>query len=297
MLYIATEFIGICAPLTLLGVPFWVSSIFAVLIIFWLKEALDNKKIERVTLIIGLLNLAFIAALILAKPDFSAILRVLTLQDFFPNVSPLYLIIIYFCATMGNCIAPFMLIFQSDNSGNTENLKKIRVDLAIGSVIQPIFASLIMSCGAVLYGIHINAGFENLILAFGEKSGQIAMIIFAVGLFNSALLAGVTIAIANASLPKMIFPKINKNIFLLVSLILCAVFVCLKIGHMTTIVLAQIFGACVLIPDIFYLAHLTSKKNIMGKNKNTKFQTFITYLIGISFIFVAIFSLIGAFLA
>jgi Mn2+/Fe2+ NRAMP family transporter len=285
LLYIITEFVGMTAGLTLVGLPLWASDVLSFVFVSAVTFLIGYWPKERFVLCVGAINIVFVVAAILSRPDPAAIANAFTSL---PSISwglGGNGMLIFILATVGNTIAPFMLYFQSnatiDKKITAKDLRLGRTDIALGAVLQPLFAMTVMICGAGLVGKIANLDSSNptdLISALVPVAGRLGSNLFAVGLFNAGWLAAITISLSSAyavagtfgskrslhhSIPEA--PAFYGIYF--GSLLVGAIIVLipdLPLNMMA--VFTQIIAAMLLVPDLIFLVLLTSNPRIMGEH-------------------------------
>jgi Mn2+/Fe2+ NRAMP family transporter len=287
ILCIITEFVGMTAGLTLLGLPLWAGdalsfvfvSIVTVLIGYWPKE--------RLLLLVGAINLVFVVAAMLTHPDPAAIRKVfVTLPVISWDLSSSSMLV-FIMATIGNTIAPFMLYFQSnatlDKGLTAKDLRLGRADLALGAIVQPIFAMAVMICGAALVGkvadLEISSP-TQLIAALVPLAGHLGGSLFAIGLFNAGWLAAITVSLSSAY---AVGGALDSERSLHNGLLQAPLFYGLYFGNLLLgaviilvpglplnmmAVFTQIIAAMLLVPDLIFLVLLTSNSELMGEHVN-----------------------------
>jgi len=177
-----------------------------------------------------------------------------------------------------------MLCFQNsatiDKQLTARDLRLGRADIALGAVLQPVFAMTVMICGAGLAGRLGNLGGSNptdLISALVPVAGRLGSALFAIGLFNAAWLAAITISFSSAYAVAGVFrgqrslrhripqaPQFYGIYF--VSLVLGASIILvpgLPLNMMA--IFTQIIAAMLLVPDLIFLVLLTSNAQVMGE--------------------------------
>ena len=284
LLYIITEFVGMTAGLMLIGLPLWASDILSLVFVSAVTGLIGYWPKERFVLLVGTINIVFVAAAILSHPDPAAIVKVFTSR---PKISwdlSTNGMMIFIMATVGNTIAPFMLYFQSnatiDKEITAKDLRLGRADIALGAILQPLFAMTVMICGAGLVGKIANLDSSNptdLISALVPVAGRLGSNLFAIGLFNAGWLAAITISLSSAyTLAGAFGSRQSLNLRIpeapwfygvyFGSLLLGAIIVVipgLPLNMMA--VFTQIIGAMLLVPDLIFLVLLTSNPGIMGE--------------------------------
>jgi len=285
LLYIITEFVGMTAGLTLMGLPLWASDIISFIFVSSVTFLMGYWKKERLALFVGAINVVFIVAAFMSHPNPVEIARVFTT---WPRIS-LALgsngMLVFIMATIGNTIAPFMLFFQNnatiDKKITAKDLRLGRTDIALGALLQPLFAIAVMICGAALLGKIANLNSSNpanLISALVPAIGHIGSNLFAVGLFNAGWLAAITLGLASAytiagtfGWKRNLNQKISEapHFYLLYfgTLLLGALIILipgLPLDMMA--VFTQIIAAMLLVPDLIFLVLFTSNPQIMGEH-------------------------------
>lgn len=285
LLYIITEFVGMTAGLTLIGLPLWVSDILSFIFVSAVTFLMGYWSKERFVLFVGAINIVFIVTAVLSRPDPAEIGRAFTswpeiAWDFGGNS-----MLIFVMATIGNTVAPFMLYFQSsatiDKGLTGRDLQLGRADISLGAVLQPIFAMAVMICGAGLVGTVANLDSSkptDLIAALVPSAGQVGSNLFAIGLFNAGWLAAITISMSSAYAVAGAFGSkrsLNHRIsdaarfygVYFGTLLLGAMIILIPGLPLSTMaVLTQIIAAMLLVPDLIFLVLLTSNPSIMGKH-------------------------------
>jgi Mn2+/Fe2+ NRAMP family transporter len=285
LLYIITEFVGMTAGLMLIGLPLWAADVLSFVFVSLVTFLFGYWPKERFLLFVGAINIVFIAAAILSHPDPAAIAKAFIS---WPSVSwdlgrqgmPVFIM-----ATIGSTIAPFMLYFQSnatiDKEITAQDLRLGRVDIALGALLQPLFAMTAMICGAGLVGRIMNLDSSNpidLISALVPVAGRLGSNLFAIGLFNAGWLAAITISLSSAYTIAGTFGarrSLNDSIpeapwfygVYFGSLLVGAIVVLIPSLPLNMMaVFTQIIGAMLLVPDLIFLVLLTSDPGIMGKH-------------------------------
>jgi Mn2+/Fe2+ NRAMP family transporter len=291
ILYIITEFIGMTAPLVFSGLPLWAASLVSLIFISAITLLWDERRQDKIALFVGAVNITFIIAAFMCKPDFSDISRF----DFSPLIGGNKLIL-FILATIGNTIAPFMLFFQPDSESNPQKLKAERKSIAIGAILQPFFAAIAVICGAALVGQNADSSIKEvspMIQAFAAQISPATGVLYAIGLFNAAWLAAITITRATTIQILSVCGREKARVYTIVinaALLLTGALV-VQIPHISLsffAVLTQIVGAVLLVPDLVYLAILTNSRKIMGNFVNTPRQCVISWGLVALFAIVAI---------
>ena len=205
LLYVITEFAGMTAGLTLIGLPLWASDIISFTFVGSVTLLTGYWPKERLILFAGVINFVFVVVAFLSHPDPSEIAKAFST---WPRISwdlGSNGMLVFIMATIGNTIAPFMLFFQTsatiDKGMTAKDLHLGRADIALGVLLQPLFAMTLMICGAALVGKVENLSSSNpadLISALVPVTGRLGSNLFALGLFNAGWLAAIAISFSSA---------------------------------------------------------------------------------------------------
>ena len=298
LLYIITEFVGMTAGLMVVGLPLWAGDILSFVFVSAVTFLIGYWPKERFVLFVGAINIVFIAAAIMSHPDPAAIAKAFISR---PKISwdlDSNGMLIFIMATIGNTIAPFMLYFQSnatiDKQITANDLRLGRADIALGAVLQPLFAMTVMICGAALVGKIANLNSSNpsdLISALIPVAGRLGSNLFAIGLFNAGWLAAITISLSSAYTVAGTFGSkrsLNHTIpeaprfygVYFGSLLLGAIIVLmpgLPLNMMA--VFTQIIAAMLLMPDLVFLVLLTTNRGLMGEHVSRRWKQIVGWAI------------------
>ena len=197
---ICAEYAGISAAAGLIGIPAWVSSPMAAVLISLVVVLGSFHRIERILLVISSTLALYIIDGIVAQPDWSEVLH----NSLIPHFPTDHLGWVVIAATLGTTLAPWGLAFiQSyavDKKITVDQLKWERVDVVIGSLLTGIIGiAIAVSCAATLNraGIHItDAG--DAAIALRPLAGSFATLLFGAGLLGASLLAAAIVPLATA---------------------------------------------------------------------------------------------------
>jgi Mn2+/Fe2+ NRAMP family transporter len=197
---ICAEYAGISAAGSLVGIPAWISSPIAAVLISLVVVLGSFHRIERILLIISSSLALYIIDGILAAPDWSAVWH----NSVIPHMPVDNLGWIAIAATLGTTLAPWGLAFiQSyavDKKITVANLKWERVDVVIGSLLTGIIGlAIAVACAATLNraGVHINDA-SDAAAALRPLAGSFATVLFGAGLLGASLLAAAIVPLATA---------------------------------------------------------------------------------------------------
>lgn len=197
---ICAEYAGISAAGSLVGIPAWISSPIAAVLISLIVVLGSFHRIERILLIISSTLALYIIDGILAAPDWSAVWH----NSVVPHMPVDNLGWIAIAATLGTTLAPWGLAFiQSyavDKKITVANLKWERVDVVIGSLLTGVIGlAIAVACAATLNraGVHINDA-SDAAAALRPLAGSFATVLFGAGLLGASLLAAAIVPLATA---------------------------------------------------------------------------------------------------
>ncbi|MCY0876865.1 MAG: divalent metal cation transporter [Firmicutes bacterium] len=289
LLTLMTEFIGMSIGLSVLGIPFMTADLISLVLVgvfalvgkYWTKE--------RLALLVGVLNVVFVAVAWLAHPDGAAMAHTFSSLQIIRNQSNLFLF--YAIATVGNAVAPWMIFFQGsaviDKGMTHTDLRYGRMDTALGSVVQVVIAASIIVCGAALhlYSVHHPAVLSApvaMLHGYLVQNGAWVRDLFALGLFNAGFLASITISLSTSWTFAGVFgwakslddhfrqaPKFYG--LYIGGLVLAALLVLLPQLPLTFLaVLTQVIAGVLMVPLLVLMTRLTSSEPLMGMYRNSR---------------------------
>jgi Mn2+/Fe2+ NRAMP family transporter len=147
---LVTEFAGISGAGELFGVPPWLTVSLATVLLIALGLSGSYCRIERVAIAVGLFELAFLPAAIMAHPNLGSMARDL---PSIPVANHDYLFFV--AANVGAVIMPWMIFYQQgaviDKGLTIQNLRAARFDTLIGSVLtQLIMIAVVIATAATI---------------------------------------------------------------------------------------------------------------------------------------------------
>ena len=197
---ICAEYAGISAAASLVGIPSWISTPIAGLLICLVVVLGSFHRVEMVLLVISSTLALYIVDGILARPDWSQVVQ----NSLIPNLPVSQSAWIAVTATLGTTLAPWGLAFlQSyavDKKITVTDLRWERVDVVIGSVLTGVIGlSIAVACAATLHqtGTHIEEA-ADVAIALRPLAGSFATVLFGVGLLGASLLAAAIVPLATS---------------------------------------------------------------------------------------------------
>jgi len=199
---IVTQLAGMAGVGALFGIPTPVMMAVVIGLILLMVWTGSYRSVERVAIVFGLFELAFIIVAWRAGPHAGEVLRDLS-QAPLTNSKYLYLV----AANLGAVIMPWMIFYQQsavlDKKLGPEDLKVARIDTALGAAItQGVMIAVLMATGATIHRAGSNASLSDVqsiahaIIPFlGDTVGRL---VFAAGMTGAALVATVVVCLAAA---------------------------------------------------------------------------------------------------
>lgn len=290
-LTLVTEFIGMVAAANIFGIPPVLTIIAAVIFLTLLVGTGTYWTFERITLVFCLLNLVYIPAAILAKPDWNTVARSIV-SPYFPSGLTTGLLTLIM-ANIGTTIAPWMLFFQQsavvDKELDEKDVPYSKVDTALGSVLTGLGAAFIMIATAStlhVMGLNITDASEAA-LALVPFAGQYAGALFAIGLFDAGLLGAICISLASSWAFGEVFGwahTLNVNVksapwfylFYFLNVALAGAIVLIPNAPFVLITLfVQVVAVTLLPAALVFLILMLNDKEMMGPYVNTRLQNVI----------------------
>jgi Mn2+/Fe2+ NRAMP family transporter len=295
------EFSGIAAAGSLFGVPPYVGVPVLSVLIWLLVTRGTYRKTERVLLGLGFVLVTYIAAGILAGPDWSAAAYGATHPSFSSESLWLFTVI----AAVGTTLTPWGQFFIQaavvDKKVSLRQYAYTRYEIFAGSVFMTVIDFfIVLACAATLYdkGIVIESA-EEAAMALEPLLGEVARYLFGLGLLAVSILAAGVLPLATAYVVCEAFgfesgldtgfreaPVFNGIItFLIFVPALIASIPGLPL--IRVIVSAQVLNGVLLPVILLFTLKLINDPSVMGKHANGRVSnavawTFTVALIGMS---------------
>jgi Mn2+/Fe2+ NRAMP family transporter len=280
-LTLLTEFVGMSAGLELLGLPVAAAVALSVCLTLSIAVFSGYESKQRFGLSIGLFNLLFLVFTCFARPAVSAAQSVSLCTG-----RPFRW---YTAALIGNAVAPWMIFYQngaySDSRQRAQQIRSGRRDTLFGCICQAAIAAALIFIGSSVFGSIPdveNAGAPQIVAALNERFGPLAGALFALGLFDSGLLAAVTVSLSSSwSVAESLgwSKSMNDNFrqapgfygIYTFSVLLAAGMALVPGLRLNSIaVFVQAAGGVLMTPILIFLTMLTSSETVMGDYANEK---------------------------
>ena len=194
------EFAGVAASLELAGVSRYVSVPIAAVGVSLLVMRGGFRRVEHVLLALATIFVTYIAAGLLAHPDWSATARGLVV----PKVPGSTAALVAITATVGTTLAPWGLAFiQSyavDKRLTPDRIRFERIDVVVGAAMTGVIGLfVVVACAETLFptGRSIDSA-ADAAAALEPLAGGTASLLFGAGLLAAALLAASILPLSTA---------------------------------------------------------------------------------------------------
>jgi len=198
---LVTEFAGVAGLGRLFGLPAAMTVLPAAAALVALVVTGGYRRVEIVGITLGLCELAFVAAAVLAHPDPSAITH--DLSSAAPLAKPGFTALV--AANVGAVVMPWMVFYQQgavvEKGLQRRNLRAARADTSAGAfVTQIVMAAVLVATAATLYGSgRPLASVADLSAALSPALGHdTARYVLLFGVGGAALVASIVVALALA---------------------------------------------------------------------------------------------------
>lgn len=197
-----TEFVAISGVGELFHIPLWVSVPFVTLLLVLIGLTGSYRRVERIGIAIGLLELLFIPAALLSHPNWQQVALGFT-QIPLRNGNFLFLL----AANVGAVIMPWMVFYQQgaviDKKLRAEDLKSARIDTLLGAIVtQLIMISAVVAMAATIGQLHGGAeltSIQDIVASLKPAMGGSGAIMLAgLGMAGAGFLAALVVSLAGA---------------------------------------------------------------------------------------------------
>ena len=197
-----TEFAGVAGVGELFGVSRWVSIPVTVAFLLGLAFTGSYRRVERIGIAIGLAELAFIPAMILAHPSGHDLLHGLGTLPL-SHKSYVYLL----AANVGAVVMPWMIFYQQsaivDKGLKPSMLRAERRDTAVGALItQGIMIVVIVAFAATIFKVNRGAALNTVGQLAGALTPSIgatwSKVLIGAAVLGGALVASIVVSLAGS---------------------------------------------------------------------------------------------------
>jgi len=300
----AAEFAGIAAGFELFGISRHIAVPFTAVLVSLLVLRGGFKGIERVLLVLSAIFICYIAAGVLAHPDWGAAFRGLVV----PTMPLTRDAVALATATLGTTLAPWGLAFiQSyavDKRLTTASLPYLRLDVVTGALLTGVIGFfVVVSCAATLHakGVSINDA-ADAAAALEPLAGTLAKDLFAIGLIGAAVLAASILPLSTAysvsdltGSPAALDDDLRSaplfyGTFALVTVVGVALVLIPGAPLVAILVLTQVVNAVLLLPLLWFMYGIARDRALMGEYTASR-GIASTYLVAIAVITICVLAL------
>ncbi len=197
-----TEFAGIGGVGLIFGIPLWASVGAAVVFLAIVALTGSYRSVEKIAILIGSFELAFVLVAVWAHPKIDVILTGLA-QIPWKNSDYLYLA----AANVGAVIMPWMIFYQQsaivDKKLKISDIHASRWDTILGAIITQIIMAAVLIAAAATIGTSdpgtplntVQQLTKALTPFFGDTFGTIA---FSMGIIGAGMVASIVVSLAMA---------------------------------------------------------------------------------------------------
>ncbi|HVB75313.1 MAG TPA: divalent metal cation transporter [Ktedonobacteraceae bacterium] len=197
------EFAGVAGAMDIFGVSPYIAVPTAAIVVWVLVVRGSYRYVERILLALCIIYATYVVSGFLVHPPWGQVLH----QTFVPPIQLSQGYLLTLVAVIGTTIAPWMQFYQqsaiADKHIKIAHLNYERVDTYIGAFLTDFVAFFIVVCtGATLFVHHIQiTEAKDAALALAPLvggNGQIAAILFGIGLLNASLMAASVLPLSTA---------------------------------------------------------------------------------------------------
>src|SRR6266852_8310685 len=293
---IVTEFAGIAGSMELFGLSKYVTVPICALIVWLLVIKGAQKNVEKIFLAGSFFYITYIAAGVLAHPDWThsliSTVKPPTLASF-REKGAIFTVI----GLVGTTIAPWMQFYLQasivEKGVTKRQYAASRLDVVTGCIFTDIVAwFIIVACAATLYvhGYHNINSAKDAAEALQPLAEKYAYILFAMGLFNASLFAASILPLSTAyavceglGFESGVGKKFNEApvFYWLYTILIVAgagVILMPNIPLVKISILSQVVNGLVLPFVLVFMLLLVNNKGIMGEYVNSRLYNSVAWI-------------------
>jgi NRAMP (natural resistance-associated macrophage protein)-like metal ion transporter len=194
------EFAGVAGASEIFGISRYISVPFAAVLIFALVSFWSYRRVEVILLIGSLAFGAYLVTGFIAQPSWSDVARGSLVPTVHPELDYLTILI----GLIGTTITPWGMFYNQstvvDKGLGERDVGLVQVDAWTGSIVTNIIAFfIIVTTAATLYANNQSADtVQDVAQSLRPLAGDFAARLFAIGLFNAALMAMAVLPLSTA---------------------------------------------------------------------------------------------------
>lgn len=241
-------------------------------------------RVEHIFMAISSVFVAYIAAGILAGPDWSAAAKGLIV----PSMPLTRDAVLIATATIGTTLAPWGLSFiqsyAADKRLTVDDLRYENVDVVVGSTLTGVIGVfVVVACAATLHvsGISINDA-ADASRALEPLAGNLAATLFGIGLVGAGILGAAILPLSTAySVSEYVGTEsaLDDNFsdarlfyltYLIVTTLAAGLVLIPGTPLITVLVLTQVLNAVLLLPLLVFMYGISRDRDLMGPHTATR---------------------------
>lgn len=288
------EFAGIAAGFELFGVTRYVSVPLAAVLVSAVVTRGSFHRVERVFMVISSVFLAYIAAGVLAGPDWGATAKGLVV----PTMPATRDAVLIATATVGTTLAPwglsFIQSFAADKRLTIADLRNERMDVVVGATLTGVIGVfVVIAYAATLWrnGVSIDDA-ADASRALEPLAGELSSVLFAVGLIGAGILGAAILPLSTAySVSEYVGTESavddsfrDARLFYMTYFVVAAVAAGLVLipgtPLVTVLVSTQVLNAVLLVPLLAFMYGISRDRDLMGRYAATRAQA-ASYVVAI----------------
>jgi NRAMP (natural resistance-associated macrophage protein)-like metal ion transporter len=288
------EFAGIAGSLELFSVSRYISVPICAVIVWLMVVKGQYKSVEKIFLVASFIYVTYVAAGILARPDWIKA----GLHTIKPPGRELFQHDYLFMTitVIGTTIAPWMQFYLQasvvEKGVTRRQYKASQLDVISGCIFTDVVAwFIIVACAATLFvhGFHEINYAKDAAEALRPLAGDYAYILFAVGLFNASLFAASILPLSTAytvceglGFESGIGKKFSEApaFYWLYTGLIAAGGGLILLPHLPLIKIqlySQALNGVAIAPVLIFMLLLVNKKDLMGEYVNSKFYNTVAW--------------------
>ncbi len=306
---IVADFAAIKATAMLFHLPVVPIILFVVLMAFIFVTRGSYRSNQRIFLVASLFFFCYVISAIKARPDWGLALKSLILPT---NIQLNKDFVLAVIAVLGTTITPWGQFFINsyilDKKLSIDKLKYEQLETFFGAFLTDFFSFfMIVATAATLFVNRITlVSGEQAALAIKPFAGELASILFGLGMLNAGFMGVVVVSLSTAYAFSEFFgnegsldapfekDKIFYRLFLS-QLIIAAVIVLLpSISLFKLVFFTQALNGALLPFMFFFLLKITNNKELMGKQINNRWYNYFAIISSVVIILSSVFLIISS---
>lgn len=286
---VLAEFSGVAVSTGIFNIPRIIALPLAALFVWLLIVKGNYKNVEKIFLVASAIYVTYIAAGILAGPNWGLAAKSLVLPHLMVSTAYITMVV----GMIGATIAPWQMFYIQaaivEKEVTLKNLAYSKIDAVSGALVESIIGFfIVLACAATIFihGIPVNT-VSDISKALVPLAGNYASLLFAFGFLNASLFSASIVPLATAYLvceSLGLESGVNKGfreapVFhgLYLGLILLAVIIILipNAPLLSILYFSQVFNGIIIPFCLIFMLLIINDKKIMGEHVNSKLYNII----------------------